>query len=103
MNKPLKKFGVLFSMLLIGNLGYSQAKENTTMTNQTTTERTEPGKTEEFRLVEATNNQERMVNMESTKKVEGKTVISKLDFEAQSKRGQEYILAHPELFIVEKK
>lgn len=37
------------------------------------------------------------------KKVDGKTVISKDDFDKQSDRGKEHILAHPELYTVEEK
>lgn len=104
MNKTLKNLGVLFSMILVSYVGHSQSTEKPTSTNAVAHEkRTETGKTEEFRLVESSNNQERLIIMESAKLVEGKTVISKLEFDAQSKRGQEYILAHPELYIVEKK
>lgn len=107
----MKSLSTLFSMLVIGSVGYSQSNENSQKTikenipaaNQTYTEsEREEGKTEEFRLVEATNNQERMLTQETTNTVQGKTVISKVQFEAQSLRGQEYIKAHTELFIIEK-
>ncbi len=39
--------------------------------------------------------------IKENKKVDSKQVISKDDFEKQSERGKEYILAQPELFSVE--
>jgi hypothetical protein len=65
------------------------------------------GVTEEFRKAEINNNQERMVvnQTENSGNVQAKskTIISRSEFENQTERGQEYILAHPELFIVEDK
>lgn len=81
--------------------GSVSAQTSATLPKQTNESR-EVGKTEAFRLEETPAKLEQNQTKISEENKSGeKTVITKEMWENKSERGRQYILAHPELYIVE--